>query len=55
MQKRRPVMLVVLDGWGLREDPADNAVRQARTPVFDRLWTNGPHAFLTRQSALPGP
>jgi 2,3-bisphosphoglycerate-independent phosphoglycerate mutase len=46
MQKRRPVMLVVLDGWGFREDPADNAVRQARTPVFDRLWTSCPHAFL---------
>ena len=29
MSKRRPVMLVVLDGWGWREDPADNAVLQA--------------------------
>ena len=46
MQKRRPVMLVVLDGWGWREDRADNAVRQARTPTFDRLWKTGPHAFL---------
>jgi 2,3-bisphosphoglycerate-independent phosphoglycerate mutase len=39
-------MLVVLDGWGYREDPADNAVRQARTPQFDRLWSTCPHAFL---------
>lgn len=46
MQKRRPVMLVVLDGWGWREDEADNAVRQARTPTFDRLWAECPHAFL---------
>src|ERR1700742_1390139 len=46
MQKRRPVMLVVLDGWGWREEAADNAVRQARTPNFDRLWSSGPHAFL---------
>ena len=46
MQERRPVMLVVLDGWGWREDPADNAVRQAKTPTFDRLWANCPHAFL---------
>jgi 2,3-bisphosphoglycerate-independent phosphoglycerate mutase len=46
MQQRRPVMLVVLDGWGWRDDPADNAVRQARTPTFDRLWSSGPHAFL---------
>src|SRR6188474_3420486 len=46
MQKRRPVMLVVLDGWGWRDDPADNAVRQARTPAFDRLWAACPHALL---------
>jgi 2,3-bisphosphoglycerate-independent phosphoglycerate mutase len=46
MQKRRPVMLVVLDGWGWREDEADNAVRQARTPTFDRLWSAGLHGFL---------
>src|SRR6201986_3421632 len=45
-QKRRPVMLVVLDGWGWREDSADNAVRQAHTPTFDRLWSTCPHAFL---------
>ena len=42
----RPVMLVVLDGWGWREDIADNAVRLARTPSFDRLWATCPHAFL---------
>jgi 2,3-bisphosphoglycerate-independent phosphoglycerate mutase len=46
MQKRRPVMLVVLDGWGWREEAADNAIRQARTPSFDRLWSSCPHAFL---------
>jgi 2,3-bisphosphoglycerate-independent phosphoglycerate mutase len=46
MQKRRPVMLVVLDGWGWREEAADNAVRQARTPTFDHLWASCPHAFL---------
>jgi len=46
MQKRRPVMLVVLDGWGWREEAADNAIRQARTPSFDRLWATCPHAFL---------
>jgi 2,3-bisphosphoglycerate-independent phosphoglycerate mutase len=42
----RPVMLVVLDGWGWREETEDNAVRLARTPHFDRLWAACPHAFL---------
>jgi 2,3-bisphosphoglycerate-independent phosphoglycerate mutase len=46
MQRRRPVMLVILDGWGWRDDAADNAIRQAKTPTFDRLWQNGPHGFL---------
>jgi 2,3-bisphosphoglycerate-independent phosphoglycerate mutase len=39
-------MLVILDGWGWREDSADNAVRLARTPNFDRLWASEPRAFL---------
>ncbi len=46
MQKRRPVMLAILDGWGWREDPADNAVLQAHTPAFNRLWVDCPHALL---------
>jgi 2,3-bisphosphoglycerate-independent phosphoglycerate mutase len=46
MQRRRPVMLVILDGFGWREEAADNAVRQAKTPTFSRLWTTGPHGFL---------
>src|ERR1700759_5394505 len=55
-QKRRPVMLVVLDGFGWREDKADNAVRQANKPNFDRLWEQCPHAFLRtdgREVGLP--
>jgi 2,3-bisphosphoglycerate-independent phosphoglycerate mutase len=47
----RPVMLVVLDGFGWREETADNAVAQAHKPVFDRLWATCPHAFL-RTSGL---
>ena len=42
----RPVMLLILDGFGWREDQADNAVALAATPHFDRLWQAGPHAFL---------
>jgi len=52
----RPVMLVILDGFGWREESADNAVAQANTPNFDRMW-QGPHAFLHtsgRDVGLPG-
>ena len=42
----RPVMLMILDGWGWRDESQNNAVRLANTPNFDRLWAAGPHAFL---------
>ena len=45
-QRRRPVVLCVLDGWGYRPETADNAIAQAETPVWDRLWTAGPRALL---------
>ena len=47
----RPVMLVILDGFGWREDPADNAIRMAKMPNYDRLWKTCPHALL-RTSGL---
>ncbi len=50
----RPVMLVILDGWGWREEVADNAVRQAQTPAFDALWSAYPHAFLRTDGAEVG-
>ncbi|MET0192767.1 MAG: 2,3-bisphosphoglycerate-independent phosphoglycerate mutase, partial [Hyphomicrobiaceae bacterium] len=46
MMPKKLVMLVILDGWGWREEVADNAVLQADTPAFDRLWSSCPHAFL---------
>src|SRR5262245_66536978 len=46
MPTHRPVMLVILDGWGWREEKADNAVLQAHTPNFDRLWASCPTALL---------
>ena len=45
-QTIRPVMLVILDGFGWREQRENNAVALARKPNFDRLWATCPHAFL---------
>ena len=41
-----PVVLVILDGWGLGRDEPGNAVLHARTPAMDRLWADYPHATL---------
>ena len=47
----RPVMLLILDGWGLAPPAPDNAVHLAHTPHFDALWAACPHATL-RTSGL---
>lgn len=35
--KHRPVVLLILDGYGLSDNPLHNAVAEANTPVMDRL------------------
>lgn len=54
VKRPRPVVLCVLDGWGYREDKADNAVAIGNTPVFDRLWKEQPTAFLEASEEFVG-
>ena len=42
----KPVVLLILDGWGHREDPADNALAQAELPHWRRLWAECPHTLV---------
>lgn len=44
--KARPVVLCILDGWGLRAETDNNAIALAETPVWDRLLTRYPHGYL---------
>ena len=44
---KTPTVLIVLDGWGYREDTQDNAIANAATPVWDRLWADAPHALIS--------
>jgi len=37
--RKRPVVLVVLDGWGYRAESEGNAIALARTPTWDALWS----------------
>ncbi|MEM9714978.1 MAG: 2,3-bisphosphoglycerate-independent phosphoglycerate mutase [Pseudomonadota bacterium] len=41
-----PVLLCIFDGWGLRDEAEGNAVKLAKTPVFDQLMTTCPNATL---------
>jgi len=46
MKTKTPVLLCVLDGFGLRAEKAGNAIAAARKPNFDRLWSSCPHTEL---------
>ena len=41
-----PVVLVILDGWGYREDNHANSINAAHTPVIDSLWKAYPHTLI---------
>lgn len=49
MQERnkKPTALIVLDGWGYREETQDNAIANATTPVWDRLWAQAPRTLIS--------
>src|ERR1700683_1903478 len=53
-KRPRPVVLCVLDGWGFREDAADNAVTRAKAPHFRAAWEKCPHALLAGSEEYVG-
>lgn len=46
MSRPKPVMLLILDGWGHREEREDNAIAQARAPNWHRLLQQCPHTLI---------
>ena len=44
--KKEKLLLIILDGWGIRDDKFGNLIAEAKTPNFDNLWNNFPHAVL---------
>jgi 2,3-bisphosphoglycerate-independent phosphoglycerate mutase len=47
MQPKKPLVLLILDGWGYREERDSNAILQANTPVMDKLWAEYPHTLIS--------
>ena len=43
---KKPVALIILDGFGLRDETAGNAVKAAKMPNLDRLYNTYPHNTL---------
>lgn len=42
-----PLALIILDGWGYREETQANAIAIANTPHWDDLWQHYPHTFIS--------
>lgn len=51
---RRPVALIVLDGWGVNPNPAANAVAAAKHPTFDRILARYPNTHLNASGEAVG-
>ncbi len=52
--EKKQVLLIILDGWGYREEKKDNAIIRANKPVYDSLWDNYPHTLLEASGLAVG-
>ena len=46
MSRPKPVLLLILDGWGYREERENNAIAQAKAPNWRRLIAECPHTLV---------
>ncbi|MGN7309552.1 2,3-bisphosphoglycerate-independent phosphoglycerate mutase [Alkalicoccobacillus gibsonii] len=51
---KKPVALIILDGFGLRDETKGNAVEQSKKPNFDRYLNEFPHATLKADGEAVG-
>ncbi|KPZ59062.1 2,3-bisphosphoglycerate-independent phosphoglycerate mutase [Pseudoalteromonas sp. P1-13-1a] len=46
-EHKKTLVLMILDGWGYREEEQSNAILAANTPVLDNLWATRPHTLIS--------
>ncbi len=51
---KKPVVLMILDGWGISAPGAGNAITKARTPEMDDLYDRYPHTTLLASGEAVG-
>ena len=51
---KKPLALIIMDGFGLRKETEGNAIAAAKHPNLDRLWATCPHTQIGA-SGLGGP
>ncbi|TNF03503.1 MAG: 2,3-bisphosphoglycerate-independent phosphoglycerate mutase [Gammaproteobacteria bacterium] len=53
-EAKKPLLLLVLDGYGYSDNPEYNAISTADTPVRDRLWATAPRTFIQTSGLAVG-
>lgn len=51
---KKTTALLILDGWGYREDTEFNAIHHANTPFWDRIWEQRPHNLIETSGMAVG-
>ncbi len=54
MAKAKPIVLLILDGWGYRAERADNAIALAKLPNWQALLANYPHSLIHTEGKFVG-
>lgn len=50
----KPLLLLILDGWGVAPDSKSNAITQARLPFYNSLLSTYPHGILQASAEAVG-
>ena len=54
MARPKPVLLLILDGWGHRDDAAHNAIAEANLPNWRRMLREYPHTLVQTHGEFVG-
>ena len=54
MTHPKPLILIILDGWGYRAETKANAIALARKPVYDRLLREYPNTLIQTSGPYVG-
>lgn len=52
--KKQTTVLLILDGWGYREENKDNAINNANKPNWDNIWQHSTHTLINASGLMVG-
>ncbi|GGG04091.1 2,3-bisphosphoglycerate-independent phosphoglycerate mutase [Cysteiniphilum litorale] len=52
--KKQTTVLLILDGWGYREENKDNAINNANKPNWDSIWQHSTHTLINASGLMVG-